>query len=190
MGRSKIQMQKYDKFQIGFWISRQTAPMFEMSHLHLCIMATLQRRVMSKPLLQPNMETHLKRLISSSLHLNFLEGGSRVIVHKNWEPEEADDTLCGLSPGYHLVRFAQMKCLWMSAADSSSRSKWVDWGNRLLPNSTSPQMLPWWTSYLQHWLFLEEKASPLQQLSTVKCVWCSHNSCCRKDSVKILLKDT
>ena len=73
--------------------------MFEMSHLHLCIMATLQRRVMSKPLLQPNMETYLKRLISSSLHLNFLEGGSRVIAHKNREPEEADDTLCGLSPG-------------------------------------------------------------------------------------------
>ena len=119
MGRSKIQMQKYDKFQIGFWISRQTAPMFEMSHLHLCIMATLQRRVLSKPLLQPNMETHLKRLISSSLHLNFLEGGSRVIAHKNREPEEADDTLCGLSPGYHLVRFSQMKCLWMSAAAAS-----------------------------------------------------------------------
>ena len=116
MGRSKIQMQKYDKFQIGFWISRQTAPMFEMSHLHLCIMATLQRRVMSKPLLQPNMETHLKRLISSSSHLNFLEGGSRVIAHKNREPEEADDTLCGLSPGYHLVRFSQLTRLWMSAS--------------------------------------------------------------------------
>ena len=77
--------------------------MFEMSHLHLCIMATLQRRVLSKPLLQPNMETYLKRLISSSLHLNFLEAGSRVIAHKNREPEEADDTLCGLSPGCHLV---------------------------------------------------------------------------------------
>ena len=73
--------------------------MFEMSHLHLCIMATLQRRVMSKPLLQPNMETYLKRLISSSQHLNFLEAGSRVIAYKNREPEEADDTLCGLSPG-------------------------------------------------------------------------------------------
>ena len=168
MGRSKIQMQKYDKFQIGFWISLQTAPMFEMSHLHLCIMATLQRRVMSKPLLQPNMETYLKRLISSSLHLNFLEEGSRVIAHKNWEPEEADDTLCGLSPGYHLVRFSQLTCLWMSA--SGHQQQQVGWGNRLFItklNVASDVA----TSYLQHWLFLEGKALPkyvpLQQISTM-----------------------